>query len=260
MITNPSELVCASLALDPADVGGTVLEADSACERCGQALVAGTVGVRSRYSNSFTNDFDLAARTGVACQACIRVCDNEILSGFAVFGSFRSVGTVFTTDGFYTVSTDAARAQLILEPPPPPFLVTIAASRKQHLIWRTPVSLSRDFFYVRLGNHLLSVRRPMLLRALQAIRTYQAAQHWRSPFKCLDRSLSHPAHGQLRVDEIPPALRLVLNELGSGELWALTALVKDGIEAPTPTPLVRRTLAQVREEAAGRRKAKTAAA
>ena len=119
------------------------------------------------------------------------------------------------------------------------------------------MTVDADLLIVRVGERVLRIRRPVLLKALEHCQliadaleeTAASSRRLKSgvrhhPFVALDRSLDHPAHGALRPrvtelgDEFAGAIAH-LKGLWPGELWALATLAK--ANPPTPTAPVRIT-------------------
>ena len=163
--------------------------------------------------------------------------DSAVISGYVAAlmqktVMLKSQRMVFTPEGAYPLNTDAARAWFFLTPPEPPFVAVIADAMLQHLIWRTPVTLSQDLIVFRHGQSLKTVYRPRLERVLAALRAHDAPAFIR-----LDRDGKDPRHGQLRND-VPEALAKELAELTPGELIALASLAKRNPPEPErPAPV-----------------------
>lgn len=181
----------------------------------GIPISPGDLVVATSYGPNFTSDLDLAAR------------GSPVVSGYvapllAKPVMQRTQAALFCEKGAYKLTKDSARIWLFEDPPEGPYVVAVSDATLQHLIWRTPVNYSKDLMVVRLGERLLRIRRPVLLRAaewLHALPEY--------PFRILDRKLTHFEHGipadsaDLTPDQIAEIARLT-----PGELWALSSMVK----------------------------------
>lgn len=165
------------------------------------------------------------------------IADSSVVSGAAALFMGKAVmlktqRAVFSPEGAFSLATDAARAWFFLTPPKPPYVAVIADSMLQHLIWRAPVNLSQDLIRFRHGHKLLTVRRPRLIEAMNALRALGEPA-----FVALDREGKHPGHGVLR-NSCPPELARDLADLTPGELLALATLAKKNTVTPErPEPI-----------------------
>jgi CRISPR type IV-associated protein Csf1 len=102
------------------------------------------------------------------------------------------------------------------------------------MIWRTPITVSQDFWYVRLGGRQLTVRLPLVKKALEHFK--RIAQRFqvtipnrklRHPFTSLDFKLRDLNAWRIRSDVAPYLeandLKLIM-KLRPGEYWALAIL------------------------------------
>jgi CRISPR type IV-associated protein Csf1 len=123
---------------------------------------------------------------------------------------------------------------LLLNPPEPPFVFLQTDSKLSHMIWRTPVTLSKELWYVRLGARLIVVRLPVVHEALkrfnQIAQRFDHSKHkWvpNHPFTSLDFELRNPNCWRIRNDLGPYLERGDLDfitTLQPGEYWALAIL------------------------------------
>lgn len=220
------------------------------CACCGQGIEPGEPSTPTGFGPSFNDGASLAARSGVLCGSC-----PPFLTGPGLRATQK---VVITRDGAFPLAKDVHRAWFFLTPPEPPYVALVSDSMLQHLIWRTPLTLSNDLQIVRLGPKLLRIRRRVLIEALdwareaieaiapsrpeaaeaKTVRTKSkpAKPPARHPFVSLDREMGSPTHGLLRADVArdPRATPWIerLRTLTSGELWALATLAKR--EAPVP--------------------------
>jgi CRISPR type IV-associated protein Csf1 len=225
---------------------------DGHCTMCAGAIRRGERYMPASFGRSFTDRAYLAAPSSLMlCGHCAAIRDKLFLQTLS--------SSVVTRDAFYRFASNNDRAWFFLNPPEPPFIAYTTNAQMQHLIWRTPVSWSRDVFHVRYGHNLLTIRHARLLRGLKAARRLVTALNadttsgkkrkssytLRSPFSALDRELSTLEHGYLRQQlrqmaatnqDIQLDVALV-ESLNAGELWALTALLY--VESPTqPVPII----------------------
>jgi len=227
---SPSALAVQALGMQPQ---GVPSPREGICAMCAAPIAVGDLFVRTEYGQNFTDDASLAARgSGMLCGHCATA---------KTVGSMRLMQkAVFTREGAYPLAKDIHRAWFLLTPPEPPFVAVVSNSMQQHLVWRTPVSWSKDLFHVRFGGHLFKIRRPVLLEALDACAKFMSSQPENAgktgdairkhPYVLLSRDAEELTHGVLRSDLGPtPA---ILHRLTPGEVWALATLAK----AKTPSP------------------------
>ncbi|MFG1187906.1 type IV CRISPR-associated protein Csf1 [Xanthobacter aminoxidans] len=250
----------------------------SVCACCGKPIAAGDLAVPSPFGPTFTDDLSLAARSGVVCGAC------AVLLGAGALKLFQKA--VVTRDGIFPLAKDAHRAWLFLTPPEPPFVAVVSTTMQQHLIWRTPVTVSKDLLIVRLGQRIMRIRRPVLLAAIEwceqagvafqvAVAAQSAAQAASSaaevpaggkrprkptkaqqaaelapphPFVELDREASSLRHGVIRSDmEAVPEARPYLARLRALNPGELWALASL-VKRNRPTPEQPPNIAGTQEE------------
>ena len=172
------------------------------------------------------DDFSQASRSGVTCGYCAALKPKIVM--------FKVQRGVFGPDGGYSLGKDTARAWLLHRPPRTPFVAVVSDSTLQHLVWRTPVTLSSDLITVRLGPRLLTIRRHLALEMAEAV--IAERQQDRRVFRFLDREVKDLRHGQLAqkdLADITPETRSLLQRASPGELWALATLAK----ANPPEPI-----------------------
>lgn len=208
---------------------------DTHCAMCATSLPSGAPATDFEVGVNFNDQAALGApRSAHLCGDCAVLRDKPFMQKYSK--------TVITREGFFAFASNNDRAYWLTNPPPPPFLMIGTEAIQQHLIWRGPVSLSRNMFFVRFGHDVLTIRRHLLQKGLQAARTLgrllenTTGQKNRTnphPFVALDRALASPLHGLLR-----PEIRSVrttsrqaheacalIEQLGSGEIWGLSALL-----------------------------------
>lgn len=232
-----SELYRQAAGIEPVANSVVTDETGSAaahCIMCGAALKQGEPANRltsKTFGDAFNNGTDLRAVNGkYKCGDC------EALGGRTWLQTYSK--SFATRDGVWKFASNEQIASLLLDPPEPPFAAILSTKNMQHMIWRTPVTLSRNLITVRLNDDLLQIRRPVLLAALAAYHRIHAIMA-ETPSPSTGRLLKPPAAlfsielasskvGVVRADVAEllysvgeGALAEQLNRLAMGECWAL---------------------------------------
>lgn len=152
------------------------------------------------------------------------------------------------------------RAWAFLTPPEPPFVIAIQTAKQQHVVWRAPVSLSRDLILVRVGEQIVRLRRPSLIVAREAVvRLHDArkaadggkqkkatapaaAESLESPFvtdwkfqSSVGGVLKNWAATLIAAGAVSASDKAALSLLNAGEIWALQAVLH--LQPVRPDPL-----------------------
>lgn len=233
-LPSPSRLVAQGLGLDPL---GVPARSEGRCAYCATRIAPGDIAGPFRPGSSFCDGWEVGAPgSPVACGHCLAIGERRVLSHLGAF--------VASAAGVFPVLRNEHRAWLLTEGPEPPFVAAIGTSKSQHLAWRTPVSLCRERFLVRVGTRVLPVRRARLEEARERIereRPEAARGPW--PFLALDRALTGAHHGALREDTPGALARWITARLGAGEIWALGLCLRRPVVVPErPEPLSIRAL------------------
>jgi CRISPR type IV-associated protein Csf1 len=153
-----SELVCRSMNIEP-NLSETVkAEFDAFCGYCGVELKEGDAVHLLKFKKSFI-DQNLCAdgSSKYACPHC-----NEIMNRSKFLLPKLSTG-IFTEQGAYPVGKNTNRAYFLKNPPKPPFLFSVNIGQSQHIVWKAPVNLSNEVFFVQLSNHVISINHKKLM-------------------------------------------------------------------------------------------------
>ncbi len=243
-----SVLVAAALGMRP---DGVPSRRACRCVYCGLAIAEGDLSAPFHVTSGFMDDLSLASRgSGLVCGYCAVLTNKEVLA-------VTSHG-VYSFDGVAPFRKWADIGRALADPPHGPFCAGYATSNNQHMAWRMPVNFSRERFYVRVGLRDLCIRRPVLLRAMDACerlgsfmgvsRTEKSLPH---PFKVLSNDLKGQgavAHAKLRLrknsEELgfkEAALALpedaaLIRSLSLGETWALRFLLSPGAGSDSVDP------------------------
>ena len=208
---------------------------DTHCAFCGKPIRKGDPCEPAEALGEFFSDTrDLAAYTHLSCPACARVRTKS-----AMFAVQRAL---ITEDGIYSIAPTAARAWLFLSPPKPPFVAMVTTATLQHLVWRTPVTLSRDLIVIRHGARLHTIRPSLVAQARQiCLRLNESNPQIKfGPYVALDRAEESPAHGLLREQvwqAMPQSERGLFSSLTPGEVWALAHVIHTEPIEPKPVEI-----------------------
>lgn len=158
--TTSSVVILQALGQDP---DGVPAKEEGACALCGLRINPGEFCAPLALGPAFMDDLSLAARgSQIVCGHCgpLLTAKGLMTTGYGAF----------SPAGHAPFRKWADIARLLTDPPEPPFVMTYATSNNQHMAWRSPVNLSRDLFYVRVGLRDLKIRRKVLLAAVDTCR------------------------------------------------------------------------------------------
>lgn len=214
------------------------------CAVCGADINPGDPIDKLDLPRTFTNQSSLAIPNGKwRCGACNAIMGN---SEFQMGASTILV----CSDGVFPIVRKEHRAWAFLTPPEPPFVIAIQNAKQQHVIWRAPVSLSKDLIMVRLGEQIFRLRRQKLLNCVEIAKRIDAARI--TPGRPVKDAIENPfvndwkfqsAEGgrlkswvwKLQAEQkIAPEDFVELTTLNGGEAWALTAFLSATITKPDP--------------------------
>ena len=246
---NACQLACdvGQLPLPPAIAS----EVDQICALTGETVPAGVEGlVPWKAGLTFRDQYDIVDRTAdYVAQETAAILERPYMQKYSK--------SVISPDGWFKFATTHNVAWFLLNPPTPPFVMIFGLAKMEHLLWRTPLSLSREVFFIRLGQRLLRVRRQALMAiheaqepCVEAINAWCEEQQLtpiKAPFLPIGRELNIATSGMLhpRVYEAASAgVREAqdyfdrFRQLSSGELWALGRIhAARNLELTTPEPI-----------------------
>lgn len=220
----------------PAIANDTVTD-DTFCVMCAAPLTDGTAAnllTKHTFNSAFNNRLDLRALTGrYVCGDCQALWSKDWLQKYS--------RTFATQAGIYKFASNDQQAALLLNPPEPPFCAIFSTRQQQHMIWRTPVSLSRELYTIRVDGDLLLIRQPLLLEGLRAYQhaialmartpLARSGRLLKPPVALFSRELAMQAMGSVRNDVAELLLENgsmwavdTLHQLGMGEWWALNVI------------------------------------
>lgn len=245
MIRSSSQIYLAAANLEP--TGSELVPADTFCTMCAAPIAAGERAnkvVRATFGDAFNNKLDLRAMSGThVCGACQTLWSKDWLQKYSK--------SYACADGVFKLASNEDQAAFLLNPPEPPFVAILSTRQQQHMIWRTPVSMSRELFFVRLDGDILQIRRKVLMDALAAwkhaveVMATTIPDGSKRPLKgapaWIDRQLESSATGMLRED-VEALLRQVgdewaiekINALSMGEWWAMNIITRFDPQSPPP--------------------------
>lgn len=245
MIISPSAIAISSVGL--ALSGDYINDSPTMALTC--TVCGASIGEGQRYddftpTSSFTNQLALALPGGKhICGACKTVMTTgEFQMKFAT--------GLFCNDGFFPIMRKEHRAWAFLTPPATPFVVTIQTAKQQHVVWRAPVTISRDLILVRVGEQIIRLRRQRLVSAREAALRLDEARKQadagkskksaapkpddaaESPF-VTDWKFQSTAGGVMKrwsselikQGAISESDKIALTTLNAGEVWALQAVL-----------------------------------
>lgn len=253
MIHYSSEIATQALRLDP--VGREHKGQPTICAMCSRPIDIGDLSSPLELGNGFTDHLALLESKFI-CGHCAALRPQDAMRHLQ--------RAVVTPEGSYSILKDNNRAWFLLTPPKPPFFVVLNTSGNMlatmHLHWRAPVSVDINLIQVMTQAGVMTIRRPVMLRALEwcdqvteAIKALPpepgkkavkiTAPH---PFKVLKRDFwsGESNNGVLRDEAFllgseHAAAVEGLRTLRLGELWALSSIKKTKAEVPEmPEPII----------------------
>lgn len=236
----PSDLAIQAANLSPAS--GIPIEEPSVCACCGKPLNPDNEYIQWDIPPSFLDIPMLKKNTGHLCPACSTVLQSDFTM------KMKLSKTVITNDGVYAATSNNDRAYWLLHPPQPPFLFIASSAKKQHLVWKSPVNLDRDRYFIQFGNKQFFIRRKTLEKArlsnekiTNAYAVYQKEKNGRkvnlkSVFAELEREGKSTRHGMINTNirdfisekddpELSEGLSSI-ERLTEGERWAFGVIIK----------------------------------
>lgn len=224
-----------------------IVDSDSYCAMCAAPLPAGTAAnpiTKHTFDAAFNNRADLRATSGrYVCGDCQALWTKDWMQKYSK--------TFATSDNVYKFASNDQQAAFLLNPPEPPFCAIFSTKQQQHMIWRTPLSLSRAIYVVRVDGDLLQIRQAHLLEGLRAYRHAEAVmattplertgRKLKPPAALFSRELARHDMGCVRAD-VAELLRQTgdawvidtLHGLSMAEWWALNVIRHYDPENPPP--------------------------
>ncbi len=242
-VISPSHLAREALKADGVEHSAiTTIKAahDTLCVFCGCIIKKGDSCNPWKKTTTFNDVPMLKARhSNHACEDCSVVAMN--LSEPAKVGlKLLQLGKfcIYNKKGTHRVIHKAALAHAIINPPEPPFVFCQGTSmNSEHIIWKAPVSLSKDYFFIQLLNQTFSIDRKRVIAGSESIKKLSELmvenglkfKNSKAPcFISTDLEIKNTSFGQFRDDLLLLAVQNKdvamhinsLNALKLGELWA----------------------------------------
>jgi CRISPR type IV-associated protein Csf1 len=220
-----SELFCRQAGLSPQGVIASTVET---CVLCGRLISPGEARSEFRPLSSFMDAPELCARdrSTKICGYCVHLTKIAVI--------LKTQRVCITSKEVIPAARLAHVKWLLLNPPEPPFVLLQNQAKLSHMIWRTPLTLSKQLWYVRMGTRQITVRLALVAKALDRFKRIvdriegpKANQRLQHPFNLLDFELRNLDAWRIRRD-VGPCLdaedRELIATLRPGEYWALAIL------------------------------------
>ena len=230
-----SELFCRQAGLSPQ---GAFAGTTETCVLCGEVISPGEARSKFRPLSTFMDAPELCARdrSNKICGFCVHLTKKAVI--------LKTQRVCITSKQVIPAAKLAHVKWLLLNPPEPPFVFLQNQTKLSHMIWRTPLTLSRQFWYVRMGPRQLTVRLALIAKALDRFKRIvdridepKANQRFQHPFNLLDFELRDLNAWRIRRDVAPyldAGDQELIATLRPGEYWALAILTtKQEPENPT---------------------------
>lgn len=202
------------------------------CRFCGVSIAVGDAVKKHKLPNPFTDAQDLfsTAKTHEICPSCAPFLEKRFM--------VRLKKCLITAKGAYQVTSKGHRTEVLLNPPEPPFAWLHFSGNMRHMVWRTPISYSKDFFSIYLFDSVQTVRRPFVVGAADLIRNAELPAKTKPHYflASQDPDMNDLRSGQMRYDlrQAYPAVSELISQMTVAELWAFLTLL---LERKEPEPL-----------------------
>ncbi|MBQ0917039.1 hypothetical protein KBW71_01160 [Hydrogenophaga aromaticivorans] len=243
-----SEIACQAADLHP--TGHPHAGEAASCATCGRPLTQGMLVVPNDPPRSFSDHHKLLSSNFI-CGWCNTIRKQDVLRAFQ--------RCVITPIGTYSMGKDESRTWFWLTPPNPPFVLVINSNTTGafHYVWQTPVTLDNRLIQATVDGVTVQIRHSAILKAVEVAemlkqRLIEAGHKkgFNSPFQVLSRGCFRSitsGHGRVKKSVLEMALKDAscrdavdfLQGLSSGELWALSAMLKEKPVPPLAPELIR---------------------
>lgn len=227
---SPSRIAIEALQIP---IDGIHAKEDGACAYCGTVINAGDLCVKTDISKGFLDGRSMARGSSkVTCPHCAQTLKSTFLMSHG--------HGMFSAEGKQPFQKWKDVAHALNNPPKPPFIAVYATAKQQHIVWRAPINLSRDVFYVRVGLRNLRIRRVMLEAIKEACRVLGQVLIDHGKINAHEKTLPHPFislspdlkevatgmiqpslfHDDVWHESLKPHLD-VIQSMTLGEIWAM---------------------------------------
>ncbi len=239
-----SEVICKGAHIQPASPAPPMKFQPTWCMACGRPLLTPDESVEWKPGSSFTDwQYLQPGPCRAVCTYCAALFTKSLLTNLS-----KTVVSLY--EGAFALSKDSHLTWLFTEPPKPPFVAMFAPQSQKrpiHMFWRATPTLHQDLIFVQFGGTSLSIRRPVLEKAvIEAEKAANIARDSglkltaRHPYESLTRKLDAANHGTMRhaVESLATENRELaeslafLRTLTTVQLWAMSILCKSNPETP----------------------------
>jgi hypothetical protein len=238
-ILRAPELTVKALGLKPD--GAPALEPHT-CTFCGEPIAVGALCGKLEVGATFMDDAYLTSREkpGWLCGFCLALKPKRFMD--------NTQQAFITSSAVFKFGRTENRKWLLENLPEPPFVIVSSDTNSQHMIWKTPVSRSRDVLYLRIGWRMFPIRMPIVRHLVMQMPSIQqrvessARKRGKStlyhPFLSAEPFVADMNFGRIKTNVLAvlnEEERAFLNEFGPGEVWAACVLLspKKAVEPET---------------------------
>lgn len=214
-IIDPAQLTCSALGLKPL---GEPAEKPFICHMSGFRHDAGTPATPFKAGSSFMDHPFLYREnpTGRLISGYVAALLSKPLMA-------KIYNTLITRDGAFKIGTFNFRKYVLNHLPEPPFIFACGSTMNtQHVVWKAPVSYSKDPFLVQIGPRSWPVHLSRVKNLLAAMPDPK-----KKPLRKTDGFLSDASSGQpnyTNLEGLPDHIHQLARTLTPGDWWAYSAL------------------------------------
>lgn len=210
-------------------VHNAVAEHDCHCAMCGSQIKAGESVADNTFPSSFNDHRYLASPASkFRCGYCEAVLNEK---KFQVNYSTA----VFSKKGAFPISKKTARACVLLNPPQPPFAMSVQVSKSQHVVWKAPLNLSNDIYFIQVGELTVKINQSTLMNAYACLQELRSS-YLNTPLEIVERyKLKAIKEAKNKPEELKPFGYANMKAQGTGMLalsWWIESLLKEGVYSP----------------------------
>jgi len=226
LLMQASRIVAEALEIPPA---GDPCPDETNCVLCGIKINKGDLATIFSPGPSFTDAHHLGYR-----EKPTHICG--YCSPFLSAVNLRNSQKLFASKvGAFPLYKTENKKWFLLNPPEPPFVAVISDAKIQHILWKTPITRSKELILLQLGNRLLSIRMAKVKQAFALCQTICSRINIKKgtkfkppihPFVRMDMEMWEPQCYALRADiKVNLDEMEIFSALTLGDWWALTILI-----------------------------------